>query len=46
MVEPQSIRDAVHGDLKLSQAIYDHVDAVARRLGAEARLLSSASTCW
>ena len=34
--EPQSIRDAVHGDLKLSQAIYDHVDAVARRLGAEA----------
>jgi len=34
--EPQSIRDAVHGDLKLSQSIYDHVDAVARRLGAEA----------
>ena len=33
--EPQSIRDAVHGDLKLSQSIYDHVDAVARRLGAE-----------
>ncbi len=33
--EPQSIRDAVHGDLKLSQAIYDHVDAVARRLGAD-----------
>src|SRR4029450_11727078 len=32
--EPQSIRDAVHGDLKLSQSIYDHVDAVARRLGA------------
>ena len=25
--EPQSIRDAVHGDLKLSQSIYDHVDA-------------------
>ena len=25
--EPQSIRDAVHGDLKQSQAIYDHVDA-------------------
>ena len=24
--EPQSIRDAVHGDLKLSQSIYDHVD--------------------
>jgi hypothetical protein len=34
--EPQSIRDAVHSDLKLSQSIYDHVDAVARRLGAEA----------
>src|ERR1700710_2588906 len=33
--EPQSIRDAVHGDLKLSQAIYDHVDDVARRLGAD-----------
>jgi hypothetical protein len=33
--EPQSIRDAVHGDLKLSQSIYDHVDAVARRLGAD-----------
>jgi hypothetical protein len=34
--EPQSIRDAVHGDPKLSQSIYDHVDAIARRLGAEA----------
>jgi len=34
--EPQSIRDAVHGDLKLSQSIYDHVDAIARRLGADA----------
>src|SRR6201986_3324489 len=33
--EPQSIRDAVHGDLKLSQTIYEHVDAVARRLGAD-----------
>jgi hypothetical protein len=33
--EPQSIRDAVHGDLKVSQSIYDHVDAVARRLGAD-----------
>ena len=33
--EPQSIRDAVHGDLKLSQAIYDHVDSIARRLGAD-----------
>src|ERR1700760_131502 len=34
--EPQSICDAVHADLKLSKSIYDHVDAVARRLGAEA----------
>jgi hypothetical protein len=33
--EPRSIRDAVHEDLKLSQSIYDHVDAVARRLGAD-----------
>jgi len=33
--EPQSIRDAVHSDLKLSQSIYDHVDAIARRLGAD-----------
>ena len=33
--EPQSIRDAVHGDLKLSQSIYDHVDSIARRLGAD-----------
>ena len=33
--EPQSIRDAVHGDLKRSQSIYDHVDAVARKLGAD-----------
>ena len=33
--EPQSIRDAVHGDLKRSQAIYDHVDAIARQLGAD-----------
>ncbi|MBV9564941.1 MAG: hypothetical protein JOY90_31515 [Bradyrhizobium sp.] len=34
--EPRSIRDAVHDDLKLSQSIYQHVDAVARRLGADA----------
>src|SRR6202012_4894145 len=34
--EPQSIRDAVHADLKRSQSIYDHVDAIARRLGADA----------
>ncbi|MBR0796984.1 hypothetical protein JQ615_16450 [Bradyrhizobium jicamae] len=33
--EPQSIRDAVHGDLARSQAIYDHVDGIARRLGAD-----------
>ncbi|WP_020180179.1 acetyl-CoA carboxylase [Methylopila sp. M107] len=33
--EPQSIRDAVHGDIALSQSIYEHVDAVARRLGAD-----------
>src|SRR6201746_2229240 len=33
--EPQSIRDAVHGDLKASQSIYDHVDAIPRRLGAD-----------
>jgi len=33
--EPQSIRDSVHRDLKLSKSIYDHVDAIARRLGAD-----------
>jgi hypothetical protein len=33
--EPRSIRDAVHQDLKLSESIYDHVDAIARRLGAD-----------
>jgi len=33
--EPQSIRDAVHDDLELSQSIYEHVDAIARRLGAD-----------
>ena len=33
--EPQSIRDAVHADLTRSQSIYDHVDAIARRLGAD-----------
>src|SRR5437870_7359174 len=33
--EPQSIRDAVHGDISLSQSIYDHVDAIAQRLGAD-----------
>jgi hypothetical protein len=35
--DPQSIRDAVHDDLKLSQTIYDHVDAIARRLGADSK---------
>jgi hypothetical protein len=33
--DPRSIRDAVHDDLKLSRSIYDHVDAIARRLGAD-----------
>ncbi|WP_458760652.1 ketopantoate reductase family protein [Afipia sp. TerB] len=33
--DPQPIRDAVHGDLKRSESIYDHVDAVARKLGAD-----------
>src|ERR1700710_65768 len=32
---PQPIRDAVHGDLEVSQSIYEHVDSVARRLGAD-----------
>ncbi|AWN43774.1 ketopantoate reductase family protein [Methylobacterium durans] len=33
--EPQSIRDAVHSDLARSRAIYEHVDAIAQRLGAD-----------
>jgi hypothetical protein len=33
--EPQSSRDAVHGDILLSQSIYDHVDVIAQRLGAD-----------
>ncbi|MBR0800547.1 hypothetical protein JQ615_34810 [Bradyrhizobium jicamae] len=33
--EPQSIRDAVHGNIDLSQSIYRHVDAIAQRLGAD-----------
>jgi hypothetical protein len=33
--EPRAIREAVHGDLALSRAIYDHVDALARKLGAD-----------
>ena len=31
----QSIHDAVHGDLDRSRAVYAHVDALARRLGAD-----------
>ena len=30
----QPIRDAVHGNIGLSRAIYQHVDAIAQRLGA------------
>jgi hypothetical protein len=33
--EPRSIRDAVHADMTLSRSIYDHVDAIAQRLGAD-----------
>jgi hypothetical protein len=33
--EPQSIRAAVHTDLKLSEQIYTHVDGIAQRLGAD-----------
>ena len=33
--EPRSIRDAVHSDLARSRAVYEHVDALARRLGAD-----------
>jgi len=33
--EPRAIREAVHGDLDLSREIYGHVDAIARRLGAD-----------
>lgn len=29
------IKEAVHGDLELSRAIYEHVDKIARKLGAE-----------
>jgi hypothetical protein len=34
--EPRSIRDAVHDDPKRSQSIYEHVNAITRRLGADA----------
>lgn len=33
--EPRSIRDAVQDDLAQSRAIYEHVDAMAQRLGAD-----------
>ncbi len=33
--EAKAIREAVHGDLAQSQAIYEWVDEVARRLGAD-----------
>lgn len=33
--DPQPIRDAVHKDLNLSKSIYEHVDAVALKLGAD-----------
>lgn len=33
--EARPIRAAVHDDLDLSQSIYSHVDAIARRLGAD-----------
>lgn len=33
--DPQSIRDAVHTDLARSRSIYEHVDAIARKLGAD-----------
>src|SRR3954447_5494776 len=32
---PRSIRGAVYDDLMLSQSIYEHVDAIAQRLGAD-----------
>ncbi|GAB4372587.1 MAG: hypothetical protein Kow00114_34100 [Kiloniellaceae bacterium] len=34
--EPRAIREAVHSDIELSRAIYAHVDAIARKLGADA----------
>ncbi|MEK9671848.1 MAG: 2-dehydropantoate 2-reductase N-terminal domain-containing protein [Rhodospirillaceae bacterium] len=33
--EPRSIRDAVHGDLAKSRAIYEFVDQVAQKLGSD-----------
>ncbi len=33
--EPRSIREAVHGDLEKSRSIYEFVDSMAQRLGAD-----------
>ncbi|MCG8650498.1 MAG: hypothetical protein MI861_11745, partial [Pirellulales bacterium] len=33
--EPQPIRDAVHGDLAVSEQVYAYVDTLARNLGAD-----------
>ncbi len=33
--DPRPIREAVHSDLELSRSIYAHVDAIARKLGAD-----------
>ncbi|RMC35252.1 ketopantoate reductase family protein [Paracoccus alkanivorans] len=33
--DAQAIREAVHADMEKSRAIYGHVDAVARKLGAD-----------
>jgi hypothetical protein len=55
--EPQSIRDAVHSELKRSQSIYDNADAIARHKAFSSRHRQparrpavhpslSASTCW
>jgi hypothetical protein len=33
--DPRSIRDAVHGDLAKSRSIYEFVDVLAQRLGAD-----------
>lgn len=34
--DPIAIREAVHGDIDQSRAIYTHVDAIAQKLGADA----------
>ena len=33
--DPQPIRDAVHGDIDKSRSIYQHVDGIIRKLGAD-----------